>query len=374
MKQHYIIFILSTLFLFACSSGKKRLEQGDYDNAVYKAVNRLQQKPNHPKAVAVLKEAYTLAVDEHMARIRNLDNSDNPLKYGQMVREYEQISYLNNAIRRYPKYAKVVQLIDVQEELNFTKKRAAISFEKQGEELLALGTKSDARQAYKWFKDANSFVNNHISPKRLQETREAGTINVLLEFENDRRYFRDFNTDMVFNDLRNNFKGSQYTFMRVVDLGDSRFDIDEVVYVELDDAQISGVNFSERIKTVVKDNVHMGEAKTDSGEIVQVYGSVKAEYFEYRKTITSSAALMIERLDAVSNSVQRRQVFPSTYSWTEVWADYRGDERALSKEQLDLACKREPMPPNPQWLFAQASTPLVAQSCNFLREEFRHLR
>lgn len=374
MKQHYIILILSSLFLFACSSGKNRLEQGDYDTAVYKAVNRLQQKPNHKKALEVLKEAYTLAVNEHMARIDALDNTSDPLKYGQMVREYEQVSYLNQAIRKYPKYALALQLIDVNAELAFTKKRAAKAFEQKGEELLALGQKAYAREAYDWFLNANSFVTNQVAEKRIQHALDAGTVNVILEFENDRRYFRDFNTDMVFNDVLNNFKNSRFTFMRVIDPADTRFEVDEIVYVELDDATISGVNFSERISTVVKENVHMGEAKTDSGEVVQVYGSVKAEYFEYRKTITSSAALMIERLDAASNTVQRRQVFPSTYSWTEVWADYRGDQRALSDEQYNLACKREPMPPSPQWLFAQATSPLVAQSCNFLREEFRHLR
>jgi len=45
MKKKYILIALSCLLLAACSSGKKRLEQGDYDTAVYKAVKRLQQKP-----------------------------------------------------------------------------------------------------------------------------------------------------------------------------------------------------------------------------------------------------------------------------------------------------------------------------------------
>ena len=265
MKQHYIILILSSLFLFACSSGKKRLEQGDYDTAVYKAVNRLQQKPNHKKALEVLKEAYALAVNEHMARIDALDNTSDPLKYGQMVREYEQVTYLNNAIRKYPKYATTLQLIDVNSELAFTKNRAAEAFEAKGEELLALDQKAYAREAYDWFLNANSFVANQVSEKRIQQALDAGTVNVILEFENDRRYFRDFNTDMVFNDVLNNFRNSRFTFMRVVDPGDSRFEVDEIVYVELDDATISGENFYERKETIIKENVHVGEAKTDSG-------------------------------------------------------------------------------------------------------------
>ena len=69
MKRNYLIIVLSALLLAACSSGKNRLENGDYDVAVYKAVKRLQQKPDHKKAEKVLREAYSLAVNGHMAKI-----------------------------------------------------------------------------------------------------------------------------------------------------------------------------------------------------------------------------------------------------------------------------------------------------------------
>ncbi len=55
MKKKYILIALSCLLLAAFSSGKKRLEQGDYDTAVYKAVKRLQQKPQKKKAELVLR-------------------------------------------------------------------------------------------------------------------------------------------------------------------------------------------------------------------------------------------------------------------------------------------------------------------------------
>ena len=93
MKRNYILIAISCLLLAACSSGKKRLEQGDYDTAVYKAVNRLQQKPQLGKAEKVLRQAYTLAVNEHMEVIRFHDNMDAMFKYDKMLREYEMISY-----------------------------------------------------------------------------------------------------------------------------------------------------------------------------------------------------------------------------------------------------------------------------------------
>ena len=88
-EKKYILIALSCLLLAAFSSGKKRLEQGDYDTAVYKAVKRLQQKLQKKKAELVLREAYTHAVNEHMEVIAYLDNTTNPFKYDKMVHEYE---------------------------------------------------------------------------------------------------------------------------------------------------------------------------------------------------------------------------------------------------------------------------------------------
>ena len=118
----------------------------------------------------------------------------------------------------------------------------------------------------------------------------------------------------------------------------------------------------------------MGEAETDSGEIVEVYGSVTADYIEFCKTINTRARLMIQRVDGKTAGVVQRHVIPSTYFWTEKWATYRGDKRALSQEQLDFARRSEPSVPNPDWLFAQTTRPLVGQSIDFLRGQFSYLR
>jgi hypothetical protein len=40
-------------FSFACSSGKKALEQGNYDTAVETAIGRLQKSPTNTKAQKV---------------------------------------------------------------------------------------------------------------------------------------------------------------------------------------------------------------------------------------------------------------------------------------------------------------------------------
>ncbi|MBT8327653.1 MAG: hypothetical protein KJP21_08010 [Bacteroidia bacterium] len=148
MKRNYLIIVLSALFLAACSSGKNRLENGDYDVAVYKAVKRLQQKPDHKKAEKVLREAYSLAVNGHMAKIEYADKSNNTFKYDRMVNEYRSIARLNNAIRKYPKYAKLVTLTDVTDELIYSKNQAAEAHFREGHTLLNMNVKQRSRDAY----------------------------------------------------------------------------------------------------------------------------------------------------------------------------------------------------------------------------------
>ncbi len=49
----------------------------------------------------------------------------------------------------------------------------------------------------------------------------------------------------------------------------------------MDDAHIGGVDFSKHVYELKKEDVYMGEATTDSGEVVEVYGTVTADYIEY---------------------------------------------------------------------------------------------
>ena len=117
-----------------------------------------------------------------MQTIEYLDMSDGVFKYDRMSREYELINYLNNAIRRYPQYAGLVQLTDVREEMAFVKKQAAIAHHEEGRRLLQLNSKQHARNAYFQFLDANTFVQGFVpaaaqaAPTSAPATEQAAPI------------------------------------------------------------------------------------------------------------------------------------------------------------------------------------------------------
>ena len=154
------------------------------------------------------------------------------------------MDYLNRAIRRYPYYTELVNLVDVKQELAQVRGEAAIAHLEAGNELLAQGAKRHARAAYHQFGISNRFVAGTASLRKLENAQLAGTEFVALEFANRGRFFRDFNTDRVFDELGNNFRNSRYRFIRVVDPKEVDVDLDHIVQIEMDDAHIGRVDFS----------------------------------------------------------------------------------------------------------------------------------
>lgn len=374
MKKNYLLIILSCFLLTACSSGKNRLVKGDYDTAVYKAVKRLNQKANYRKAEKVLREAYTLAVNEHMERIAFQDQLNRRFKYDAMTREYELIDHLNRAIRRYPMYKDLVTLVDVKKELAFVRNEAALVHKEEGIQLLKTGVKSRARDAFGHFIQANSFRRGMVSTELLDKAQEEGTVNVVVEFASSGFFGPDFNTKQVFNHVNNGVNNTRFRFLRVLEPGEGGFEIDEMIQVRMNEAHIGNVQFSERIVEVSREDVFMGEAETDSGEVVKVYGTVNADYLEFNKTITSRASLEVTVIDGLTSAINLRRVIPSTYHWNQRWASYRGDKRALSDGQLEFVNRSEPRIPNPQWMYAQVSKSLAADGAALIIDRYRHLR
>ncbi|MBR9917118.1 hypothetical protein GYB29_05415 [bacterium] len=376
MKQNYFKIILGLLlFATACSSGQRNLDRGNYDQAVFQAVKRLQQKPGHAKASAVLQDAYELAVNEHMHRIEFYDRSTDRYKWTQMADEYAAIEQLNRAIRRYPQYMHLVDLVDVTDELALTKQEASKVHIARGEELMARGSREAARLAYEEFKTASFFDNaNNSIEQKINEAREAGTLNVALDFPLNEANSYMIPTKDLYYAVQNATRGLNYTFLRVVDINDPVFEADEIIRLSFDEILVGQVFVNQTTERVTRKDVKLGEVEVNDSTILPVYGEVHADLRTFTKTLNSSGVLLLQRVDTYSGAVLNRTRIPASFNWTGQWGDFRGDERALSDSQYETAMRNEPPPPSPQWLFIQMSKPLLDQSLRIFNDTYRYLR
>jgi hypothetical protein len=372
MKTIYKLTMLSMIFLAACSSGKKHLEKGNYNLAVLKAVNRLQQSPNHNKASKALKEAYSLAVKGHLDRVAYFEKTSDIFKHDGIVSEYEQILKLNNAIKRYPKYQSVVRLREVEDEHISSRNKAAEVHVAKGNKMLEMQTQDAARIAYSHFADANNYVRGIVSEARMEKVRRQGTVIVKLNFINNRSFFKTFNTKLFYNEVRNRFKNTNHRFLYVIE-DDENLEFDEVIDVELNEVLVSGISRVSNTKIYTK-RVMLGKVENEKGEVIKEYGEVEAEYTIYNNSLSSSAILMIARKNYGSESPQFKKIIPSTYTWNQEWARFAGDERALTKEQIEMAEISEPSIPNPLFMMEQATAPLINDCSTFLWTQYNYLR
>ena len=148
---------------------------------------------------------------------------------------------------------------------------------------------------------------------------------------------------------------------------------DEVVELSFDDYYVGQVYLKETRETVSKDSVRIGEAKDSLGNTFDVYGTVEADLRIFSKTIESGGLLDVVVVNPNTDEVLLQQKIPSTYAWINEWATYKGDKRALNKEELRLTQERELLPPPPQEMFEAFAQPLQRKATNLIRRRYRYL-
>jgi hypothetical protein len=110
---------------------------------------------------------------------------------------------------------------------------------------------------------------------------------------------------------------------------------------------------------------------TETVDTIKVYGTVKATFYHYRKTITSKGVINFSIVDAKTNGLLTVEKMPGESVWVSEWARFNGDERALSPEQLRLTQLRELPPPSPQELFIEFTRPIFDQMTMKVRDFYK---
>ncbi len=189
--MRYIIFILSVLLMSGCVSSRKLYQRGHYDMAIRKTVKKLRGKPDHTKSVLILEKSYTTANDEDNSRIKFLRTEGKPDMWNEVFLHYSQLKDRQDLVRSvlplkdgnriidFPK-------IDYDREIVEAKKNAAEYFYVHAQKLLSANNRFQARDAYFEFKKVKEYYQNYQDvDKYMEQARQAGMSNVLLQFDNN---------------------------------------------------------------------------------------------------------------------------------------------------------------------------------------------
>lgn len=378
MRSGHLLFFTLVVILSACSSGKKAYERGDYYSAVSKAVNRLRQNPDHNKSAETLQEAYPLALEYYESQARNEIASNTDFKWKNAIQSYNYLNQLYEQIRQCPGCLKVVpNPRNYYAEIGPLKEKAAEESYAAGINSLMKGTRTDAKQAYYNFADAQAFVPGYKEViSYLEKAKDVATLKVILEqIPVPARYNLSggFFQDRVEEYLHTNY--SDMSFIRFYTPKEAQLvkleQPDQILRIQFDDFSVGNTMLKEKEETVSRDSVRVGEVKME-GKVVPVYNTVKAKLTTTRKEVLSNGLLSMVVVDAKTNGILSHKKFTGEFVWVNSWARYNGDERALTNQQLQLCKQAEAQPPGAQDLFLEFSKPIYNQLVPALRSFYQN--
>ncbi len=375
------------------ASAKRYYERGQYDPAVHAVIKSLRYKPDDEKRIALLENAYPMAINDHENELRRLEGLSNTAKWPQLVRTYEALQRLGRAVDmikpvllQRANYNLMLRVSDYTASIEAAKPKAADHHYQLGLKLKTGETKQAQKSAAINFKLAMGFVPEYKNAAALYaEARENAIFTLLVStFKGDR--------DMV-TFLRDQMMMGQATsskeFLRIIsrdqlrtimsEQGLAQAGITENNYLEV--GKLSGADHiltasitttyrpvekirnqydQEREVTVRK------ESYTDSAGVKHtknIKGKVKARVRHFKKSTGGTMNVSYQIMDVNTGEMIFRGSINRRDNFHHEWATYRGDVRALSDRYKRLVKQEE--------IFAPSKSDMMMKMARSIPKEFR---
>ncbi|WNH10749.1 hypothetical protein [Thalassobellus suaedae] len=368
--------LLSTIIaisLIACSTSKqieKSLSYGNYDQAITDAISKLRTNKNKKgKAdfIIMLQEAFNKANERDLNDVDFLKKDNNPENY---IRIYDMYVGLNNRQERikpllplYVNGKKVVfNLKNYDNQIINYKNNASEQIYINATTLLKSTNKLDYRVAYDELKEIENINPNYKDVRQLMESAHIkGTDFVLVDMINDTQKVIPKRLE---DDLLNFSSYGLNNFWSVYHgTPEDKITYDYNMRVNLRDINISPEQIKEReiIKEkqivdgwqyLVGEDGH--EVKDSLGNSIKVdkLKTVRCTYYEFKQFKATQITGNVEYLITKTNQLVDAFPITSEFVFEHIYANSRGDRRALDNSLLHFLEKRAvPFPSEEQMIY-----------------------
>lgn len=356
--------LLSTVFLLilsSCSSRKqieKAISHGNYDQAINKALQKLdsnKDKSRKQDFVVLLKDAYNKVLAEDLRDIKLLKKDGNAEQYRTIYNLYTDLEARQDAIKRVLPLKINGETLDLNfndytsEIVSYRYKTSDYLIDK-GIALLDSEDKYKAREAYEVFSYIES-INPNFEETRvlMEEAHLKGTDYVLVSIKNQTRQIipQELEADLL------NFDTYGLNHFWTVYHANSSEEInyDYAMQLELKQIAISPEQINQKELLREKNIIDGWEYKTDRrGNIIldslgnkikiDKVVNVKARYLEVSQFKSAEVFADVVYTDLKSN--QNLDSFPieSVFIFEHFYGTYRGDHRALNRDEFNLTRSR----------------------------------
>ncbi|RZL33849.1 MAG: hypothetical protein EOO96_11390 [Pedobacter sp.] len=359
-------FLYLSILIVGCTTGKNALQKGNYDLSVFKAIDRLKNAPKNEEALYVLPIAYDLALKEHLRKIDEAKLSSDVLRWETVLGHYQKINQLSDEVNSSPVALGLIKNPSKYiNEVEDSKYKAAEVRYALGLNQLNENNRVSAKNAYYSFEKAQYFYPAYKDVnQKLDEAYWAAVVKVVVQpvrvnssyYQLSNQYFQDQVAQFMKNYQQNRF----VIFYSEQQANAQKVNPDQILRLNFEDFIVGQTYVKERVEKIRRDSVVIGETRTKA----KIYGTVTATLSIFDKQVSSSGLLAMTIFDNQTQRIIRQQNIPGTYIWQDSWANYRGDERALTNQQLQMTRRREIAPPPPATLFVEFTKPIYAQLVN----------
>ncbi|WP_439152367.1 hypothetical protein [Winogradskyella sp.] len=361
MKQLLLTTVL-LLVLTSCS-GRKQIEKaishGNYDQAISDALRKLENNKDKPRKqdyIVMLEDAYYKVLDKDLNTIKHLKKDGNPEQYKTIYTIYLDLEARQNAIKR----VLPLKINGRTLNLKFNDYSSAIVDYRyrtsdyligEGITLLDSEDKYNARKAYDIFSYIESINPNFEETRSLMtEAHQKGMDYVHVSIENHTNQFIPLRLEEELLDF--NTYGLNQFWTTYHAIADETIDYDFGMQLQLRRINISPERINERQLLREKQIVDGWEylldsngnvAKDSLGNDIKVDKiiNVRARFFEVIQTKSTQVMANVVYTGLKQNQVIDNFTIDSGFVFENVFGRYRGDRRALNRNDRQLLRQRQ---------------------------------
>ncbi|MDT8401605.1 MAG: hypothetical protein RQ743_07915 [Bacteroidales bacterium] len=359
MRKVILYSVIMAVFFASCSSPKKKMQSGNYDAAITKAVEKIRKDRNDTKNIDILDQSYKIALEQDNERIRLLEMEGNPRNWDEIYLIYKKMHDRQSLVRtvlplKSGNRTVDFPYVDYMEEMITAKNRAADYYYANGLELMKNKTKESYRQANAEFIRAREYVGDYEGIDQLiDESRYLGISRVLVTVENRStvNFPPEFEADILALDLpRLDNPWVEYHTRQL----DDATDFDYIVSVIIKTVAVSPDNTFQK-DTLIKREIEDGfqYVLDDNGNVmkdtlgndikVKKYKNVQCALIESVQTKECIIDGQVEIVTVNPAKVLKSDPLTADSFFEHVSARAIGDEEALGPREIEKI-NSQPLP------------------------------
>ena len=370
-----LLFTVFSFLLISCSSIKNTQEaisNGNYDSAINTAIENLKRnktkKGNQPY-ILLLEDAFAKATSKDLAKISFLKKDNNPenietifVLYEELKRRQEILKPLLPLFIREENRAATFQFNNYDDEIIANKNQLSDYLYAKAKQFFNANNKFDYRAAYHDLEYLEKINPNFKDVRNLMDVaHEKGLDFVIVSMKNKTQKVipKRLEDDLLnfdtygLNDLWTVYHGAKdskirYDFGLELNLRNIKVSPEQIREKEI----IKEKDIKDGFKYLLDENGNQVLDQEGNKIKVDKFVKVRCELYQFTQFKSAKVTGIVKYVDLNTKQVIQTYPIESRFSFQHIYANFKGDKRALDASFLDLIRFRVvPFPTNEQMIY-----------------------